>query len=347
MKPNILAVLKTLQLSLENGKSLTSALRLMENIAAKEDEKQIYRKMTQSIQDGGAFSTAVEKHISPSSDIVQFIAMAEKGGSFVRTLKSVVNFLEIKNKFYQESNDKIAIPVFYFVLTMIIVIMVRFFTIPFHLKETQNYDPKIQLMIADHLQMAQTLSDVLFALLIAFTIYFLIVMIAMFNFSGLIQNISKQYASHLPVSSKIIHYFEKFILLSLFSEMLKNGVTLKVAFQTAASSTVVPAIAKQFEGILEQISRGEKRFWGIAFFDEVEQHLLAGAGSVSQLGDMLGQFADRARLDALATASKFFRLITIIAILLLAFAVFVEFFTIVLTQVLIQQEIINSVGHAG
>ncbi len=346
MKPDILAVLKTLQLSLENGKSLTSALRLMEEIATKEDEKEAYRKMTQSIQDGGAFSSAVETHIAPSSDIVQFIAMAEKGGSFVRTLKSVVNFLEIKNKFYQESNDKIAIPIFYFILTTIIVIMVRFFTIPYHLNEAKNYDPKIQLIIADHLQMAQLLSDILFALLLAFSVYFFIVMVAMFNFSGMIQSLSKQYASHLPVSSKIIGYFEKFILLSLFSEMLKNGVTLKVAFQTAASSTVVPAIAKQFEGILEQISRGEKRFWGIPFFEEVEQHLLAGAGSVAQLGEMLGQFADRARMNALATASKFFRLITIIAILLLAFAVFVEFFTIVLTQVLIQQEIINSAGRA-
>lgn len=67
---------------------------------------------------------------------------------------------------------------------------------------------------------------------------------------------------------------------------------------------------------------------------------------MTQLGDMLEQFADRARLNALTTATKFFRIITIMAILLLACAVFVEFFTIVLTQVLIQQEIINQAGRA-
>ena len=146
--------------------------------------------------------------------------------------------------------------------------------------------------------------------------------------------------------SKIIEYFEKFILLSLLSEMLKNGVSLKIAFQTAANSTLVPHIARQFEGILSQVSRGEKNFWIIPFFENIEQQLLAGAGNVAQLSDMLGQFADRARLNALTMATKFFRIITIMAILLLAFAVFVEFFTIVLTQVLIQQEVINQAGRA-
>jgi hypothetical protein len=141
-------------------------------------------------------------------------------------------------------------------------------------------------------------------------------------------------------------YFEKFILLSLLSEMIKNGVALKTAFKVASTSTLVPSIAKQFSTILERLSRGERNFWEISFFDDIEQHLLAGAGNVTQVGQIMSQFSDRARLNALSSATKFFRLITILAILLLAFAVFVEFFTIVLTQVLIQQEFINAASHA-
>jgi type II secretory pathway component PulF len=346
MKPDLLTLLKTLQLSLENGKSLTNALTLLQGITKEKSERRTYAEITQAIQEGASFSKAVEKYVTPAPDVIQFLSMAEKGGSFVKTLKSVVSYLEIKNKFYQESNDKIALPLIYFTLTTIVVIFVRFFAIPFHLNEASTYDPKIQAVIADHLHMAQHLSDILFGMLLLFSTYFFIVMIALFSYTGIMQGMAKRYASHLPISSHIIGYFEKFILLSLLSEMLKNGVSLKISFRAAATSTLVPRIAKQFETILERLSRGEKNFWEIPFFEEIEQRLLSGAGNITQLGDMIGQFADRSRLNALTTATKFFRLITILAILLLAFAVFVEFFTIVLTQVLIQQEFITAAEHA-
>ncbi|ADR32834.1 Type II secretion system F domain [Sulfuricurvum kujiense DSM 16994] len=346
MKPDVLTLLKALQLSLENGKSLTNALNLLQNTAKDKDERAIYINITRSIQEGASFSNAIEKYISPSPDIIQFVAMAEKGGGFVKTLKSVVNYLEIKNRFHQESNDKIALPVIYFTLTAIIIIFIRFFAVPFHISEAKSYDPRIYAIIAEHLDMALILSNLLLGGLLFFSAYFLIVMIALFNYSGAIQGVAKRIASHLPISSLVIGYFEKFILLSLLSEMLKNGVSLKMTFKTAANSTIIPRISKQFEGILAQVSRGEKNFWSIPFFEEIEQHLLAGAGTVAQLGNMFGEFADRARFNALTMASKFFRSMTIVAILLLSFAVFVEFFTIVLTQVLIQQGIIDQVGHA-
>lgn len=346
MKPDLLTLLKTLQLSLENGKSITNALMLMQGITTDKSEQRTYGQITKAIQEGASFSKSIEKHLSPSPDIIQFISMAEKGGSFVKTLKSVVNYLEIKNRFYQESSDKIALPLIYFTLTSVIVIGIRFFAIPFHLKEASTYDPKIQAVIADHLQTAQNLSDILFGLLVLFTIYFFIVMVALFNYTGALQGLAKRYASLFPISSKIIGYFEKFMLLSLLSEMLKNGVSLKISFKAAAYSTLIPSISKQFNTVLERLSRGEKHFWEIDFFEPIEQSLLAGAGNITQLGDMLGQFSDRSRLNALTAATSFFRIITIMAILLLAFAVFVEFFTIVLTQVLIQQEFINAADHA-
>jgi len=345
MKPDILILLKTLHLSLENGKSLTNALTLLQKTAKEKDERTAYSNIARSVQEGSSFSKAVEKYVSPSPDIIQFVAMAEKGGSFVRTLKSVVSYLEIKNKFHQESNDKIALPMIYFTLTTIIVIFVRFFAVPFHMEEAKSYDPRIFEIIAEHLDTALVLSNVLFGGLLIFACYFFVVMIALFNYTGLITGLAKRVSSHLPMSSKIIEYFEKFILLSLLSAMLKNGVSLKTAFKTASSGTLVPRIADQFNGILTEVSRGNRNFWAIPFFEDIEQHLLAGAGTVTQLGEILEQFADRARLNALALASKFFRIITILSILLLAFAVFVEFFTIVLTQVLIQQEFVNAAGR--
>jgi hypothetical protein len=45
-------------------------------------------------------------------------------------------------------------------------------------------------------------------------------------------------------------------------------------------------------------------------------------------------------------SSKFFRLMSATAIFLMASAVFIEFFTVVLTQVLIQKGMINAVDGA-
>lgn len=346
MKPNLFVLLKTLHLSLQNGKSLTGALTLLQSIAKEPQEKRIYSDIIQDIQSGVMFSKAIENHLSPSPDITQFIAMAEKGGSFVKTLSSVVYYMEIKSKFHQESNDKIAIPVIYFSLTAIIVVLIRFFAIPFHLKEAESYTSEIKFVIADHLKMAQNLSDILFVALVVLAVYFFTVMAATFNYSGVFRKITKRVAASLPMSSKIIEYFEKFILLSLLGEMLRNGVSLKTTLNAAASSDAVPKTAQQFTTTLERLKKGEKNFWDIPFFEEIEQHLIAGAGNTKQLGDMLMQFSDKARLNALVAATKFFRTITILAICLLAFAVFVEFFTVVLTQILIQQEFINNIESA-
>lgn len=346
MKPDVLTLLKALQLSLENGKSLANALTLLQNTAKKKDERIAYINISRSIQEGVPFSKAMEKYLSPSHDIIQFVAMAEKGGNFVKTLKSVVNYLEIKTRFHQESNDKIALPLIYFSLTTIVIIYIHFYSIPFYLKEASTYSEEIQAVITDHLHTAQILSDVLLGLLFLLASYFFTVMIALFKNTGIIQNFAKRFASQLPVSSYIMNYFEKFMLLSLLSEMLKNGVSLKTAFQTAANSTMLPKISQQFNLTLERLSRGEKNFWEISFFTDIEHHLLVGAGNVFQVGEMLGQFAENSRINAISTTTRFFRLITILAILLLAFGVFVEFFTVVLTQLLIQQEFIHAAEHA-
>jgi type II secretory pathway component PulF len=87
---------------------------------------------------GSSFSKAIEKYVAPSPDIIQFVAMAEKGGGFVKTLKSLVHYLEIKNKFHQESNDKIALPMIYFTLDRYYYHLYPFFAVPFHISRSQN-----------------------------------------------------------------------------------------------------------------------------------------------------------------------------------------------------------------
>jgi hypothetical protein len=74
---------------------------------------------------------------------------------------------------------------------------------------------------------------------------------------------------------------------------------------------------------------------------------LLGAGSSSQIGLVMSEISSRAKTDALKLSTKFFRLITVISIFLMAFAVFIEFYTVVLTQIMIQKGLIDLTRGTG
>lgn len=347
MKANAVTFLKTLNLSLQSGKTFSEALRVVEDVASTEKERSSHASLRADIQRGVPFSEAFGRHMSAPEDIIQFVSMAEKGGSFRRLLAKVLEYLEAKEHFYQESSDKIVLPLIYVTLSALIVLFVRFFAIPLHISESLQYDPKIQQLIENHLQIAQWMGNGLFVMLLISALYFLITLSALFSQSKFIQGWAKPLALVLPLSSKIIREFEKFMLLSLLGEMLQSGIPFRKAVQSASQSTNIVEFKEGFNRIEHSIVSGERQWWKSSFFDEVERRLLVGVGSMPQVGEVMVKLADHSRLKALASTGKFFRLMSVVSIMIMACAVFVEFFTVVLTQVLIQKGIISSVDGVG
>ena len=335
--------LKTLLLTLKNGKNLTEALALMEYHTPEKKEQKIYANIRKDVQSGMAFSQSFGARMSASKEIVQFVAMAEQGSSFRAMLEKVIYFLEQKERFYQESSDKIGLPILYFSLSTLIVLFVNFWAIPSHIEESLQYSKEIQALIAGHLALAEMMGHVLFGLLLMGAFYFFIVMSALFSQERWIQLIAKPIALVLPVASKLIRFFEKFVLLTLVGEMLQNGIAFKKTMQSAAKSTDIAEFKYGFGAILQKVSQGNPQWWESAIFEKLEQSLLFGAGSMPQVGEVMVQLGENARMKALTLGSKFFRLMSVVSILLMVMAVFIEFFTVILTQVLIQKGMINAV----
>lgn len=115
VKPNAATFLQTLHLTLKSGKNLSEGLKVMEGFSADPNDRTMYANVRQDVQRGISFSESFGRHVSAPKDIVQFIAMAEKGGSFRKMLEKVLHYLEMKDRFYRESSDKIALPILYFV----------------------------------------------------------------------------------------------------------------------------------------------------------------------------------------------------------------------------------------
>jgi type II secretory pathway component PulF len=273
--------------------------------------------------------------------------MAEQGVSFKSALEKLIKYLEVKDAFQRESNDKISLPVIYFTLASITVFGVKFFAVPYQIGRSHAYSKEIVALIAGHLQVAQFMTDILFFTLVIVGSYFLILLLSLFNQSYFIQATAKQLALLLPFSAAIVIKFEKFMLFSMLGEMLQSGISFKKAMQSAIETTTVNRFKNAMQESLDSIKHNGKFILHTGLYDDVEKGLLTGIGSSSQVGSVMLEISDRARTDALELSTKFFRMITLFSILLMAFAVFIEFFTVVLTQILIQKGLIDATRGVG
>jgi len=335
-------MLKTLLFTLQNGKSISSGMKILSNGATNSKEKKVYTKIYNDIKNGFSFSQAVSKQKITSKDTIEFIAMAEKGINFKNSLEKIVHYIEVKETFKRESSDKTSLPTIYFFIASLVVIGIKFFAVPMQIERSLEYSKEIIEIISNHLAIAQLLSNILFASLVFFGGYFLILLIALFDKSYSIQNKAKKIALLLPFASIIVIKFEKFALFSMLSEMLSSGITYKDSLQSAINSVNVKKFEIAMLQTLHHIKKDGKFIYHPYLYDSIERELLAGTGSTKQLGTVMAEISLRAKTEAMELSTKFFRMVTFISIFLMAFAVFIEFYTVVLTQIIIQKGMIDA-----
>jgi type II secretory pathway component PulF len=332
---------------MQNGKTLASGVELLSKTAHSKQERKAYEKINKDIKEGYSFSDSLLKHKIGSLDVIQFITMADKGVNFKNTLSKIVEYLQTKDEFQRETNDKTSLPIIYFTLASFVVLGIKFIAVPMQIERSLKYSKEIIELISAHLQMAQLLTDILFIILVVFSSYFIILLSALFSHSRLIQGVAKQFALMLPLSSIIVLKFEKFLLFSMLGEMLKSGISFKNSMTCAMQTTTLNRFKKAIKETLESVKYEGKLVFHSHLYDGVEKELLRGVGSSEQTGSIMLEISSRAKTDAMKLSTKFFRLITFISIFMMAFAVFIEFFTVVLTQILIQKGMIDATRGLG
>lgn len=335
-------MLKTLYFTIKNGKSISSGMQLLSTTSKNKEEKKIYKKIYHEIQEGNSLSQALFKYNVGSIDVIQFIKMAEKSTNFASALERIIHYIEVKDAFKRESESKTTIPVIYFSIASLIVIGIKFFAVPYQMNEVAEMHKMVQDLVDSHLELAQIMTDGLFISLILVASYFFILLGALFTESRVIQSVTKQISLLLPLSSSIIMKFEKFMLFSMLGGMLQSGISYQKSMITALSTTSVNKFKKAIIVTLDSIKKNGKLILHKNLYDDLEQGLLVGVGTSKQIGTVMLEISDRARTDALRETSSFFRIITILSIILMAFAVFIEYYTVVLTQLIIQKGMLDA-----
>lgn len=339
-------MLKTVVFTLQNGKNLTAAMALLIENAKSKRQRKAYENILKYLQEGQSFSEALEKYCICSSEVVYFVAMAEKGAHFHNSLAKVVEYIQTKENFKQESSDKLTMPLIYFFLAVIVVAAVYFIALPMQFQRAQEYSPEVLALIENHLAFAKILSNLLIFFLIVVAFYFFITTLSMFSRDRLSHTISSKVVHYLPFAKKIVLQFEKFVVFMMLGQMLHSGIGLKKALQATLQGGGSKTFQKGFQTMLCGISKQGVLQLPKEVFDSTEQSLLQGVGSNAQMGESFTQIATRAKYEAMNLSKKFFRYITLSAVLLMALAVFIEFYVVVLTQVLLQKGLID-MGNSG
>lgn len=340
-------MLKTIVFSLQNGRSLTGALLLLVDNTNKKREKKAYRKIGDSIKEGESFSCALDKYCICSKEVIYFVAMAEKGLDFTKALGKVVEYMEIKEDFKQQSSDKLTMPMIYFFLSVIVIVAVNFIALPMQFERAKEYSDQVKALIADHLLFAQILSNVLLVLLAIVAFYFFVTTLSLFSRGRILQGISSTIVRYLPFAKRIVLQFEKFIVFMMLAQMLNSGIGFKKAVEAIVNSGDSKVFKKGFEKMLEGIKTQGRLTYPKEIFDLHEQTLLQGVGSNAQMGETLLNAAKKSKFEAMNLSKKFFRYITLSAVFLMAFAVFIEFYVVVLTQVILQKGLIDMANSGG
>jgi type II secretory pathway component PulF len=335
-------MLKTLHFTIANGKSISTGMKLLADTAKMKQEKKIFTKIYKDIKDGYSFSQALLQQKVASIDIINFIKMAETSTSFKLALEKIIHYIEVKDEFQRESNSQTTLPVIYFTIATVIVFGVKFVAVPYQIAEASQYNKIVRDLVENHLQLAQTMTDILFIILVLIASYFFILLAALFSQHRSVQEIAKQIALILPLTSTIVMKFEKFMLFSMLGEMLQSGISFQKSMNSAILTTSVRKFKKAIKTTLNIIKHDGKLTLHSDLYDDLEKGLLAGVGSSKQVGLVMSEISDRARTDGLKLTTKFFRLITIMSIFMMAFAVFIEYYTVVLTQLIIQKGFIEA-----
>jgi type II secretory pathway component PulF len=340
-------MLKTVVFSLQNGKSLTSALTLLTDATHKKREKKAYAMIRDSIKDGESFSCALDKYCICSKEVIYFVSMAEKGLNLTNALAKVVEYIETKDDFKQESSDKLTMPMIYFFLSVIVIVAVHFVALPMQFERAQEYSAEVIVLIENHLLFAKILSNFLVVMLALVAFYFFVTTLAMFSRERVLQDMSSKIVLYLPFAKKIIVRFEKFIVFMMLAQMLHSGIGFKKAVEAIVQSGDSKIFKKAFVSMLDAIKKEGKLVYPKAVFDPSEVALLQGVGSNLQMGDTLLNAAKKNKNEAMNLSKKFFRYITLSAVFLMAFAVFIEFYVVVLTQVILQKGLIDLANSGG
>jgi type II secretory pathway component PulF len=331
--------------SLSSGKSITFALNLIKNQSKSKFEKKRIDKAILQIKQGERISDALHENKIFDDDITSYIKIAESSSNFLKMLNQILQFLEEKNNFLSESKEKISMPIIYFILALVTIIGVKFYAIPQQIQQISSYSDKIKALVSEHLLEAHLIANTIFIIDILVFMILIIFLYSIYGTKYFTKSI-KFISLHIPFVAKVIFLFDKFFTLLFLGNILKGGIDIKKSVNIILRYTTNIKISKYFEEIIQKMKYGESKiFISNKIFTNFENDLVVSATNSEQLGDTFEKISKYAKSEAYSRFTSFFRFLTFFSIFILTATVFLEFYAIVVTQLIIQSNIINSIGN--
>jgi type II secretory pathway component PulF len=331
--------------SLTNGRSITFALDLIKRQSKSKSEQKRIDIAVNSIKRGDKMSSAFHRAKMFDNDIISYIKIAESSSYFIKIMNNILAFLEEKNRFLRDSKEKISMPIIYFILAIITIFGVKFFAIPQQIKQISTYSKDIQGLVAEHLSEAQFIANAILVIDI-FVFFILIVFLYAIYGTKYFAKLFKTISLHVPFVSNVVFLFDKFFTLLFFGQILQGGIDSKKSVLIMAEHTNNIRFLDYFKNILYKMKYGERDIFSHKkIFTPFESDLIAGSSNSNQLGETFIKISNYSKNEAYTGFTSFFRFLTFFSIFLLSATIFLEFYAIVVTQLIIQSNLIQSIGN--
>jgi type II secretory pathway component PulF len=312
-------------------------------------EKRKSKKVMTLLKEGHSITDSFKKARFLSKELISYIAIAEKSPNMRESMKNILEYLEDRNNFLKKSKEQISLPILYFVLALITILVVKFYAIDYQLQEATKYKGIIKAQIDIHLANASMYADIIFGILMVGMFLLFSFLYSIFGKSFGLQIVAKVIVSYIPMMARVSDYFEKFFILSLLGQILKSGVTLPKSLVITKDAVSNIKIKGSIEEMIEKIKYGDKSYLvDSGLFTNIQKGLFLGVRNSKELGENFLKLGQTSKDDAYFNATKFFRFMTIFSIAMLAMTVLLEFYSVVMTQMIVQKSyMIESLGSGA
>ncbi|MBK1971877.1 type II secretion system F family protein [Campylobacter sp. TTU_617] len=323
---------------LEAGLSVLEALAELEKSSFKKELKKTIKTIDENLNLGQSLSEAFKNsHFNLSHSELALIKLAENTGKLSYIFNQIVLIRQKITKAKKSFTKSIRYPLIVLISIFISFIFLILFVIPQFKDLFDNFNIKLPLITQILLQTYDFLHSYFFLILVLVFIfmYLFVIFYKKFYFFTLM---SDYFFLKIPIISKLILYYQNYHFFSVFSLLLKSGISLNKALEFAIFGVKNEFLKNKLTQILSLLDQGlelSEAFRRVKIFDPLVISMLNIAMKSSKLDILSEQIAlfyetkqENIMEKILSLIEPFMTLFVACLVLLLALGIFLPLWEI-------------------
>jgi type IV pilus assembly protein PilC len=252
---DLLIFTRQLHAMVNAGIPLVTSLKIIQDQIPNKKLRKIINELASFIEEGGRFSTALNKYKNVFGDLyINMIRAAEEAGTLEETLRRLALYLEKIENLRGKVKSALFYPVMVLVIATIIVTGILLFVIPTFQKLYEDLGGQLPALTQMVINMSQTLRDYIGWVLLGFVVF--IIVLSQIRKIPQVKFLTDIVVLRIPIFGNLILKSNIASFARTFSSMIASGLNILDALTIAAKTTSNEVIRRAIENVKSQVERG-------------------------------------------------------------------------------------------